>query len=177
VKGPAGWSTERLILRDLLPADADGPYLDWVRDEAVTRFLEIRFAPPDRAGLIAYIEKMTASPVDLVSAILRKDTGTHIGNIRLGPIDRHHRRGVIGLMIGDRSAWGHGFASEAIAAISDHAFAEHGVEKLTAAMYAPNIGSRRAFEKAGFALDAVRSRHVILDGQRIDVVELARFAP
>lgn len=177
MKVPEGWWTERLILRALTPEDANGPYRDWVHDEDVTRYLELRFAPPDHAGLKAYIAEMNQSPNDIVAAIVRKDTLAHIGNIRLGPIEPRHRRGVLGLLIGDRGAWGMGFGAEAIAAFTDHAFRHLGLEKLSAGLYAPNVGSRRAFEKADFEVEAVRRAHAVLDGSRVDVIEMARFRP
>ena len=170
-------TTERLALRTLEVGDANGPYAAWMHDAEVTRYLEIRFAPPDAEALLAFVDRMNASPADLLLGLVRHDTGSHIGNIRLGPVDPHHGRAAIGILIGDRSAWGQGFAGEAIAALSDHALHSLGLAKLTAGLYAPNESSRRAFEKAGFHVDSARRAHAVLDGRRVDVIEMARFAP
>lgn len=175
MRPPENWETERLELRALVPADAEGPYSSWVQDAQVTRYLEVRFDPPDPEALRIFIEEMNSSPSNLVVGLVRKDTGMHIGNIRLGPIDRRHQRASVGLMVGDRGSWGQGFASEAIGAVSVFAFKTHGLKKLTAGLYAPNTGSQRAFEKAGYSVEAVRKAHAVLDGARIDVIEMARF--
>ncbi|MBY0431841.1 MAG: GNAT family N-acetyltransferase [Rhodospirillales bacterium] len=110
---------------------------------------------------------------------LTPDDGRHVGNIKLGPINRHHRRGDIGLLIGERDQWGRGLAAEAIAAMTAYAFAELGLNKVVAGCYAANEGSRRAFLKAGFAEVArrPRPRHWLSDGVWQDDVVLECFAP
>ena len=50
------------------------------------------------------------------------------------------------------------------------------LRKLTAGCYADNKGSRIAFERAGFAVEAVRRAHFVSDGRLEDLVLLARFA-
>lgn len=170
-------TTKRLALRTLEAGDANGPYAAWMHDAEVTRYLEVRFAPPNVEALAVFIDKMNASTADLLLGLVQRDTGAHIGNIRLGPVDPHHGRAAIGILIGNRSAWGQGFAGEAIAALSDHALHNLGLAKLTAGLYAPNVGSQRAFEKASFHAEATRRAHAVLDGRRVDVIEMARFAP
>ena len=170
-----GLRTPRLQLRSLTAADIAGPYVDWLADPEVTRFLEVRFAPPDRDGLLAYVRRMNDSRTELLLGIFSSETRAHIGNIRLGPIDRHHLRTTIGIMIGDRSCWGRGYATEAIAKLSEFAFAEFALFKLTAGFYAPNERSVRAFEKAGFQVETIRHAHALFEGKRIDILEMARF--
>ena len=170
-----GLVTDRLVLRSLSEADIDGPYAGWMLDKAVTQFLELRIAPPDRDDLLGFVTKLNLSNDNLLLGVFCRDDGRHIGNIRLGPINRHHAHANIGILLGDRGSWGLGFASEAIGSIASYAFRELGTAKLSAGLYAVNVGSRRAFEKAGFAVEATRYAHVVLDGTRIDVIEMARF--
>lgn len=172
---PGSLSTKRLILRPLEADDTRGPYSGWMQDDIVTQFLESRFSPPDTAAIDTFVAQMNASTVNYLLGIFRREGMVHIGNVRLGPLDGHHARGVIGILIGDRGSWGQGFASEAINAVCDFAFDHLQIEKLSAGLYAPNDGSRRAFEKAGFHVEAVRKDHAILSGGRVDVIEMARF--
>ncbi len=78
-------------------------------------------------------------------------------------------------MIGDREAWGRGIGSEAIRVMVDIARDELGLRKLTAGCYASNVGSSRAFEKAGFHVEGRRAGHFLLDGRPEDLVLMARF--
>jgi RimJ/RimL family protein N-acetyltransferase len=68
-------------------------------------------------------------------------------------VDPHHAHATIGLMIGEATAWGQGYASEAIATISAYGFTQLKLRKLTAGCYASNQGSARAFIKAGYVLE------------------------
>lgn len=164
----------RLTLRTLTAADAGGPYLRWMSDGAVLRYLEARHARHDRASLEAFIDASNASPSILLLGIILTADGRHIGNIKLGPIDTHHRRGDVGVLIGDTAVWGHGYATEAISVLADHAFGELRLHKLTAGFYAGNVASVRAFEKAGFTVEARLSQHWQREDVREDGLLMAR---
>ena len=167
---------QRLYLRELEPTDAGRPYLEWMRDPVVTRFLEARFEENDEESLRRYVTAQRDDPSTLLLAIVLIEGDRHIGNVKLGPIDRNHLSADIGILIGDRGSWGLGYASEAIAALSSYAFAELGLRKLTAGSYAPNVGSIRAFEKAGFRREGLQSGQYVCEGERVDGVLLGRLA-
>jgi RimJ/RimL family protein N-acetyltransferase len=101
-----------------------------------------------------------------------RNTGRHIGNIKVGPIHPHHQLADVSLLIGAQDCWGHGFATEAIRGTSVYAFEQLGVLKLSASMYAPNEGSMHAFVKAGYQEEGRRRRHYDLNGERCDLIEL-----
>ncbi|WP_194953337.1 GNAT family N-acetyltransferase [Sphingopyxis solisilvae] len=170
------WENDIVRLAVLTPDDVGDAYVGWLNDPEVNRYLESRFAVHDRAAVAAYVKSMFASPVSLFLAIHSKALGRHVGNIKIGPIDRHHGLGEIGLMIGARDAWGRGIATHAIAAVAQIGFRDLGLRKLTAGCYADNRGSRIAFERAGFTVEGIRRAHFVSDGRFEDLVLLARFA-
>ena len=162
--------TERLVLRTLTAADATPRYLSWLRDPEVNRYLESRLIEHSIESLRRFIETCNAGQ-DLLLGICLTD-GNHIGNIKLGPVSDYHRHAPIGLLIGERGSWGHGYATEAILALTAHAFSTMGLEKLYAGAYASNVGSVRAFLKAGW-LEEGRSRaHWRSGDSREDNVQL-----
>ena len=162
--------TERLVLRTLTAADATPRYLGWMRDPEVNRYLESRLVEHTIDSLREFIETSNAGP-DLLLGICLAD-GSHIGNIKLGPVNEYHRNAPVGLLIGDPASWGKGYATEAIVAITTHAFSSMGLEKLYAGAYASNTGSIQAFRKAGW-LEEGRSRgHWRSGNDREDNVQL-----
>lgn len=169
--------TSRLTLQVLDEAAASGPYLAWMRDPDVLRFLEARHGKHDAQSLAAFIRSANNSTDALLLGIFERSTVRHIGNIKLGPIDRPNRRGEIGIMIGERICWGHGYAREAIEALTDYAFDVLRLHKLTAGYLAPNAASGRAFEAVGFIIEARYAQHFLLDDTWVDGVRIARFAP
>jgi RimJ/RimL family protein N-acetyltransferase len=162
--------TSRLVLRTLTVADATERYLGWMRDPETTRFLESRLVDHDLASLSDYIASCNDSPGSMLLGICLAD-GTHVGNIKLGPIDPYHQHAAIGLLIGERDRWGKGYATEAIAALTAHAFGQLGLQKLYAGCYASNVGSARAFLKAGWIEEGRNRGHWRSDGGREDNVQ------
>lgn len=164
-----------LILRSLDTDLARGSYAAWMRDPDVTRYLEVRFAPPDESSLESFIARMNASDDNLLLGIFpRTEPQRHVGNIKLGPIDRRHRSAALGIAIGERGYWGRGFATQAIAAVSDHAFVALGLERLEAGFYADNVPSQRAFLRAGFVEEGRRRSARLCEGVRVDEVFMGR---
>ena len=169
------WQTAAIELFLLQPEHATDEYARWLNDAEVNRFLESRFAPQDPASVAAFVAAALADQRTLFLGIRSRALGRHIGNIKIGPIDPHHGTGEVGIMIGDRAAWGQGLGSEAIRCICAIARHELGLRKLTAGCYASNVGSARAFEKAGFHPEGRRPQHFLLDGTPEDLVLMGRL--
>lgn len=164
--------SERLILRELGAGDCSPDYVAWLADPQINQFLETRHAVQDEASIIAFIEAVRGRANEVLFGMFLADDARHIGNIKVGPIHSHHRVGDVSLLVGARDCWGKGFAAEAIAAVSRYAFAALGAAKLSASMYAPNVGSTRAFLKVGYRQEGVRRGHYRLGEGRCDLIEL-----
>jgi [ribosomal protein S5]-alanine N-acetyltransferase len=169
------WRTTRIECRVLEPGDVSQRYIDWLNDPEVNRYLESRFQVHTLETTRAFVAAQLADPSVLLLGIHSLELGRHVGNIKLGPIQRPHGLAEVGIMIGDRGAWGLGIASEAISAIAEIARHELGLRKLTAGCYRSNGASGRAFVKAGFQVEGVRPRHFLLDGSEEDLVLLGRW--
>lgn len=143
--------TPDLALRTLDGGHAGGAYLAWMNDAEVMAFTESRFISHDAASLEAFIAAMNESPANLLLGLFDRTDHAHIGNIKLGPIEREHQRAWIGIVIGDRTRWGRGLAPQAIDAVARHGLETLGLRRVLAGIYGDNAGSLRAFAKAGFA--------------------------
>lgn len=170
--------SEHIVLRTLQPGDATLIYLGWLFDPAINAHLEVRFSPPQSVGdLASFIAVANTSSHTLMLGIFLQENGRHIGNIKLGPIDRHHQVGDMGFLIGEKEQWGKGYASKAITLLADYAFAHLGLAKLTAGCYAENEGSRRALLKAGFVEEGRLISQWLVAGCRQDGVLMGRVNP
>lgn len=169
--------TERLVLRPLDPAQVGQAYVDWLADPRVNQFLETRHSEQTLDSIRDFIEGVNASDHSVLFGVFPKATGVHMGNIKLGPIDRRNSRADIGLLIGDPAEWGKGYAAEMIGAITGYGLGQLGLNKLTAGCYGANEGSRRAFLANGWR-EVGRSRdHWRVDGGWMDNVLLEIVAP
>src|SRR5262245_42900701 len=168
--------TARLVLRTLHKGDAGGAYLKWMNDPDVTKFLESRFRRFNREDLEEFIESCSADPNVLLLGIFVRPRERHIGNLKIGPFDRHHLIGDMGIAIGDPTVWGKGYAREAISAAVDYAFGVLRMHKITAGIYASNLGSHRAFLASGFVEEGLRRNHYRFDGRWEDAILMGRIA-
>ena len=164
---------ERLTLQTLPESAADGPYLQWMQDPEIVRHLEPRFTTFSPDGLAEYIRFMNADPDVALLGIFVSETGEHIGNIKLGPIDRNRLVGDVGPLVGAKEHWGKGYAAGAIAGLTVWAMEALGLHKLTAGCDHVNEGSHRAFLKAGRFEEGRLREHYQCEGGRVDKILLA----
>src|SRR5205823_8471873 len=101
-------------------------------------------------------------------AILDAASATHVGNIKIGPVNAHHGYADVSYFIGERDYWGHGLATDAIRAVCAFGFERLGLHRVQAGVYAGNLGSRRALEKVGLRLEARFREQLVTDSARDD---------
>lgn len=157
----------RLLLRKLTAADATPEYAAWLNDPAVNRFLEVRHVTHTVESCSAFIEQMNASADQHLFGIFLADCGRHIGNIKLGFVDRRNGTGQISLLLGDKSVWGQGYATEAIRSMTSHAFTGVDLQRVEAGVYESNLGSLRAFMKVGYTVEGFFRQKFLLEGRRV----------
>jgi len=166
---------ETVYLKEFHIEDSLSNYIKWMEDQEVLRYTDSRYSDNSIEKLKEYVMKISKDPDSLLFAISWKQNYKHIGNIKIGPIDRIHGTASIGILIGEKSYWGKGCGTEAIRLVSDYALNVLKVRKLTAGCVEENQGAIRAFKKAGFNTECVRKRHRVFDSTEHDVVMLCRF--
>lgn len=165
-----------VYLQSISEQDASDEYVQWLNDSKVNQYLETRFYSQSLASVLAFIQKMMASPSEHLFTIRLKDSNKHIGNIKIGGINTHHNIGDISLFIGDKNAWGKGIASQAIKLISRYSLEELQLRKLCAGAYKANIASTKAFLNSGYQHDGVLTDHYTYNGQSTDLVQVCFFS-
>jgi ribosomal-protein-alanine N-acetyltransferase len=82
----------------------------------------------------------------------------------------------IGYWLGE-PFWGKGIATAALAAVTQHAIATHGLTRIYALPFAHNLASCRVLEKAGYVLEGRLRRSAIKNGVVIDQMQYGFIAP
>jgi RimJ/RimL family protein N-acetyltransferase len=141
-------------------------YCRWFADPQVTRFLT-RTTPPSLEEEQAWFERVALSERDVVWGLFAE--GRHIGSTAIHQIDWRNRRGITGIVIGDRTWWGRGVATESHAMRTRYAFEELGLEKLVTQVIDGNLASRRALERVGYRTVGILQRHEFRNAQWLDV--------
>jgi [ribosomal protein S5]-alanine N-acetyltransferase len=171
---PFPLTTPRLVLRPFADADIDAAYLSWLADPEVTRFSNQRFRTHSESSARAYLDSFAGTPNHFVALTLRS-TDRKIGTMT-AYVSPQHRTADLGLLIGERSAWGQGYGLEAWTALMEALFAHLELRKITAGTLRPNTGMLKIMERSGMHEEAVRTRQELLAGKEEDVLYFARFA-
>lgn len=146
--------TERLRLRNWTDADAE-PFAAMNADPRVMEFFPAKL---DRAASDALMAKLRAN-------IERDGYGLYAAEIKKS----RQFIGFVGLAVPNfdapfmpateigwrltRRSWGNGYASEAAAAVRDHAFRDRGFDGLVSFTAEWNVPSRRVMERIGMTHD------------------------
>jgi RimJ/RimL family protein N-acetyltransferase len=163
---------KRLLLRPVELADVNEQYQAWMNDPAVMQYTESRFQSYSLEQIRDYVRSVQADSSSRFFAIIEKETGKHIGNVKIGHIHPVHRHADVGIIIGDKASWGKGYATESLQLVVWHAREQLQLHKLSAGIYANNLGSLQAFLKAGFVLEGRFSQHWFCDGEYVDGLQM-----
>lgn len=166
---------QKVRLRPFSAADIGASYLAWLNDPEVVRYSNQRFRWHDKASSEQYLASFAGSD-NLFVAIEDKASSQLLGTMT-AYASRHHGTVDVGLMVGERSAWGRGFGQDAWNTLCNWLLgAEVGLRKLTAGAARPNVAMVRIMERSGMQLEAVRHAQEIIAGEPVDLVYYARFA-
>lgn len=168
---------KKVYLRPFSIADATGRYVRWLNDTAVNQYLESRFKRATIQSVRDYIKEVLADKSSYFFAIIETASGEHIGNIKLGPVHPYHKTGDVGYFIGEKWAWGKGYATEAVLLIAAFAFTQLKLHKITAGTYAPNAGSARVLQKAGFKQEGLRIKQYRIGRGYADALLFGKLNP
>jgi len=141
----------RLLLRPFRSGDFDAVHA-YASDAEVTRFL--RFGPNDETATQSFLRTAIARarmpwPTDLHLGVVERGTGVLHGALSLCP--RTSGKVEIGFCLA-RSAWGRGFATEAVRCAASFALGRLGAEELFGLVLPGNHASERVLGRSGFRL-------------------------
>lgn len=166
--------TERLVLRKLTLEDAEVRRAMRADPEHV-RYLFSRGVPTAdeaRAKLQWVLRDMTLGR-SKGWAIVKKDDAEVIGQAGLVRIDASNRRASLAYEL-RRSAWGAGYAREAVARIVQFGFEEMNLHRIQAEVDPDNARSRALLEALGFACEGTLRGTTHFDGKFYDDAIYAR---
>jgi RimJ/RimL family protein N-acetyltransferase len=96
--------------------------------------------------------------------IARPETDQVIGTVTLAWIEREHRRSEVGFALA-QPAWGHGYATEAVARLIEYAFDDLELHRLGADVDPRNEPSIRLLERLGFQREGLLRERYHLAGE------------
>ena len=104
-----------------------------------------------------------------------KKTNQHIGNIKIDPINYRHLYGEYGIMIGDKTTWGKGYAKEASIAVINFCFTKLSLRKINLGVIANNAMALSLYRSLGFVEEGRLKKHELINGTYKDKLRMALF--
>jgi ribosomal-protein-alanine N-acetyltransferase len=165
----------RVYLRPMTEDDINEDYISWFQDTLVTEYLDTRAITV--ADARDYLRIGRESRSYFMYAVIDRESELHIGNVKIGPVSWLHGTSDLVTVIGRREFWGKGLATEAISIGNQLAFQELGIRKLSGGIADGNIGSVKAYTKAGWIIEARLKGHHLIDGAARDRIVVSCFNP
>ena len=129
----------------------------WLNDPEITAALKMSTGVTRRQEELFFEKFETQRENDFTWAIL-DEADMHIGFIGLHSINWRHRWTTGGLVIGERSAWGRGYATEAVHIRTRFAFGELGLHRVEG--HTMNPAMKRVYEKCGYHHEGIARRNL-----------------
>ncbi len=144
--------TERLVLRPRTTGDL-GACVEMDADAEVVRYIPVAWDGPQEhaAFLRERIGRVYPPGLGYWAVVAKSDPAGFLGWVHLLPVDDDAAAAEIGWRL-KRSAWGHGYATEAARAVLAHAFGTVGCARVVAATHADNVRSKKVVERLGMRL-------------------------
>lgn len=163
----------KVVLREFSRDHLNDPsYFQWLRDiEVVTPIYRLEYLLPMSPDVLrTYVESLWGSGRDCFFAVHDKESGKFVGTQRIGHIDWRSGIGDIGVLIGDRTCWGRGYATDAVRVACDYAFRILSLRKLTGGTPESNVAMHRCFGRIGFKEEGRLRKQLLIRGQHEDHV-------
>jgi RimJ/RimL family protein N-acetyltransferase len=148
--------TTRLVLRALVPGDADDIFT-YAADPDVAQYTlwSAHTTLEDSRRFIAWITGGSLA----CWAIVQLATGRVIGTSFLHSHQARHHRAEIAFNLAKHS-WGRGYATEATHAVIRAGFTHYGLNRIEGACMLGNVGSARVMEKVGMHFEGILRQYV-----------------
>ena len=160
--------TPRLILREILPEDADALFR--IRsDERVMKYLgrPLQKDLSESLQMIANIRQFFANNEALTWAVSLHESPVLIGTIGFWKMDKAHHRAEIGYAL-NADYWRRGIMDEAMSAAIEYCFKVLDFHSIEANTDPNNEASGRILEKHGFVQEAYFRENFYLNGKFLD---------
>jgi RimJ/RimL family protein N-acetyltransferase len=124
----------------------------WANDVHIARLMN-RERSVTEAEHEAWFESIRRREDCAFFAVEVGEPAAHVGNVWLWAIEPRHRKAELRAVIGEQSSRGRGIGTDAIDQLCRYGFERLALHRIYAYVLAINPGARRAFERAGFALE------------------------
>ncbi len=162
----------RIYLRALEPDDYKVT-VNWRQDEEIKNMVggPKYFVSSEKEK--EWVKNCIFDNTRLVLGICLKESGKLIGTVNIQEFDWINRSCHVPILIGDKTEWSKGYATEARMLALKFAFEERGMERVWATIMDTNAASVKMHEKCGYKKEGVQRHAVYKDGAFHDLIMMS----
>jgi len=157
---------EKVVLRAITRADLPA-CVRWFNDPEVTSFLGGTMWPMSAESEERWFERQVETG-SMILAIETLDTAdppsVHIGNISLMDPSERNRYAELGIVLGEKAFWSHGYGRDAIKTLLRYAFDELNYNRVHLRVYDFNPRGIRCYQACGFMIEGCLRQHIFRHG-------------
>ena len=157
-----------VYLRPVVPGDASA-IKRWHNDPQLMRMARVGEKKTTLKQERADIRAVRESKGQAYHLIIKQSDDSAIGFLRFTFIDRFSGNVWLRVMIGERKAWGKGYAREALKTYLNWLFDVIGIHRVTLECYSTNTRAVKFFRQLGFRREGVLRDAVLIDEEYHDI--------
>jgi RimJ/RimL family protein N-acetyltransferase len=164
---------ERIVLRAWEKTDLE-TFTRWFNDPEVTLYLGDAYP----CGSAEQEERYMASRIDDHNkyCITLRENGKPIGNCDFHAIDLHNRTADVGIVIGEKDYWSHGYGRETLSLLLEIGFEGMGLNRVSLLLLDSNERAFRCYHAAGFREEGRLRQHCFVKGTFHDDIVMSVLA-
>ncbi|MEI8133041.1 MAG: GNAT family protein [Leptolinea sp.] len=161
---------KRIRLRGAEQTDLPN-FVRWMNDPEVIQNLLI-YTPISSADEQSWFDSMVKNPKEEHEYIIEVFLDTQwlpIGSTGLHAVDWKNRSTEIGISIGEKEYWNHGYGRETMRLMLRHVFNDLNLNRVCLSVFETNQRARKAYLDCGFVEEGRLRQDVYKNGQYLDV--------
>jgi len=163
--------SEHIHLSEMRSADK-AALIEHLQEKAIyerTLRIPYPYTEGDADAWLARVERAAREGGPFAAMAIRNEAGSLIGACGFdGLVEGKAHRVELGYWLA-RPYWGRGIMTAVVSRACAFAFAQFGLVKIAAHVFAGNVASARVLEKCGFEQEGYLRKHYVKDGQFVDV--------
>ena len=147
--------------------------LEWVNDDEATHYMATGTLPATREEIEKSYEAILANQNEVVMAVALNGSDRYIGNVGLYQINGFTRSAEYRIFLGDNTARGKGYGTEAAKLTVAYAFDRLNLNKVWLGVNEQNSGAVKSYEKSGFVREGVLRQEIYRNGRYDNAIRMS----